>query len=38
MRKHRKVPAWEWAHKDERTKANCTACHSGAERGYIDDD
>ena len=34
----RKVPAWEWTHKDVRTKANCPACHSGAERGYFDDD
>ena len=38
MRKHRKVPAWEWTHKDVRTKANCAACHAGAERGYFEDD
>ena len=38
MRKHRKVPAWEWTHKDVRTKANCAACHTGAERGYFEDD
>ena len=37
QRKHRKVPAWEWTHKDVRTKANCTACHADAERGYFDD-
>ena len=36
VRKHRKVPAWEWAHKDVRTKANCTACHADAERGDYD--
>ncbi len=36
MRKHRKVPAWEWVHKDVRTKANCAACHADAERGYFD--
>jgi len=36
LRKHRKVPAWEWVHKDVRTKANCTACHADAERGYFD--
>ena len=35
---HREVPAWEWRHKDVRSKANCLACHSGAERGYYDDD
>ena len=33
---HRKVPDWEWKHKDVRTKANCTACHSNAELGYYD--
>ncbi len=34
--KHRKVPAWEWVHKEVRTKANCAACHADAERGYYD--
>lgn len=34
---HREVPAWEWKHKDVRSKANCLACHAGAERGYYDD-
>jgi hypothetical protein len=34
---HRQVPAWEWAHKDVRTKANCAACHTDAARGYYDD-
>jgi hypothetical protein len=38
LRKHRDVPAWEWTHKDVRTKANCPACHERAERGYFDDD
>lgn len=37
IRKHRKVPAWEWAHPDVRTKANCAACHADAPRGYYDD-
>ncbi|RPI46945.1 MAG: cytochrome C [Betaproteobacteria bacterium] len=37
IREHRKVPAWEWTHKEVRTKANCTACHADAERGYFDD-
>ena len=36
VRKHRKVPAWEWVHKDVRTRANCAACHADAERGYYD--
>lgn len=34
---HRKVPAWEWQHKDVRTKANCAACHAGTELGYYDE-
>lgn len=33
---HRKVPAWEWQHKDVRTKANCAACHVDAANGYYD--
>lgn len=37
VRKHRKVPDWEWRHKDVRTKANCLACHAAAERGIYDD-
>lgn len=37
MREHRKVPDWEWRHKDVRTKANCAACHTGAEQGYYDE-
>lgn len=37
QRKHRKVPDWEWRHKDVRSKAHCTACHADAERGYYDD-
>ena len=34
VREHRKVPDWEWKHKDVRTKANCTACHTEAQQGY----
>ena len=34
---HRKVPDWEWKHKDVRTKANCAACHTQAELGYYDE-
>lgn len=37
IREHRKVPDWEWRHKDVRTRANCTACHADAELGYYDD-
>lgn len=37
VREHRKVPDWEWRHKDVRTKANCVACHADAERGYYDE-
>ena len=37
VKEHRKVPDWEWKHKDVRTKANCAACHSDAERGYYED-
>lgn len=37
VKEHRKVPDWEWKHKEVRTKANCTACHSDAERGYYDE-
>lgn len=37
IREHRKVPEWEWRHKDVRTRANCTACHADAELGYYED-
>lgn len=37
VKEHREVPDWEWRHKDVRTKANCVACHQGAERGYYED-
>lgn len=33
---HRKVPAWEWQHKDVRTKTNCAGCHVDAANGYYD--
>ncbi|MDD5478826.1 diheme cytochrome c [Rhodoferax sp.] len=35
--KHRKVPDWEWQHKDVQSKSNCTACHSTAAKGYYDE-
>lgn len=34
---HSKVPAWEWKHKDVRSRSNCIACHRDAERGYYDE-
>ncbi|MDP3440685.1 MAG: diheme cytochrome c [Azonexus sp.] len=37
IKEHRKVPDWEWKHKDVRTRANCTACHVDAETGYYDE-
>jgi hypothetical protein len=37
VKEHRKVPDREWKHKDVRTKANCAACHTDAERGYYDE-
>jgi hypothetical protein len=37
VKEHRKVPDWEWKHKEVRTRANCTACHADAEHGYYDD-
>lgn len=37
VREHRKVPDWEWKHKEVRTRANCTACHVDAAKGYYDD-
>lgn len=37
VREHRKVPDWEWKHKEVRTRANCTACHVDAAKGYYDE-
>jgi hypothetical protein len=37
VHEHRKVPDWEWRHKEVRSKANCLACHIDAEAGYYDD-
>ncbi len=37
VREHREVPAREWTNSKVKSKANCAACHSGAERGYYDD-
>ena len=35
VKEHRDVAARDW--KEARSKANCLACHRGAERGYYDD-
>lgn len=37
LREHRKVPDWEWRHKEVNSKANCLACHVDAEAGYYED-
>lgn len=37
VKEHRKVPDWEWKHKEVQTRANCTACHADAERGYYEE-
>ncbi|WP_209397944.1 diheme cytochrome c [Rhodoferax sp. AJA081-3] len=37
VKEHREVSAQEWKHKDVRSKANCTACHTRAELGYYDE-
>lgn len=37
VKEHRRVPDWEWRHKDVRTRANCTACHADAEAGNYDE-
>jgi len=36
-REHREVTAAEWQQSAVRSKANCSACHTGAERGYYED-
>ena len=38
VREHDEVPLSGWTRKDVRSKANCTACHIDAERGYFKDD
>lgn len=35
---HREVAAREWKRKDVGSKANCTACHVDAVKGYFEDD
>lgn len=38
VREHREVPRREWTRKDVGSKANCTACHIDAAKGYFEDD
>ena len=38
VREHDEVPRSEWTRKDVGSKANCTACHIDAEKGYFEDD
>ena len=37
IKEHREVAASEWQQSAVRSKANCTACHASAERGYYED-
>ncbi|MCF8160764.1 MAG: diheme cytochrome c [Polaromonas sp.] len=37
VKEHREVTASEWKQPAVRSKANCSACHTGAERGYYED-
>ncbi|TIC78594.1 diheme cytochrome c [Crenobacter intestini] len=38
IRKHDEVTAEQWRRKSVGSKANCQACHAGAEKGDFDDD
>jgi len=38
VREHDEVPRSEWTRKDVGSKANCTACHIDAAKGYFEDD
>lgn len=38
IRKHRKIEGAIWLRDSIKTKANCAACHTQAERGIYDDD
>jgi hypothetical protein len=37
VREHRKVAADRWGNPSVKSKANCTACHKGAEQGIYED-
>ena len=36
-KEHREVPARRWTSAEVKSKANCSACHVGAERGNFED-
>lgn len=38
VREHHEVSAREWTSAKVKRRANCAACHSGAEQGYFDED
>ena len=38
VHEHDEVPRSEWTRKDVGSKANCTACHIDAAKGYFEDD
>ena len=38
VHEHDEVPRSEWTRKDVGSKANCTACHIDAAKGYFKDD
>ena len=38
QRKHRKISDTVWARPAIKSRANCSACHAGADRGNYDDD
>ena len=37
VRKHREIPAHVWQRASVRSRANCNACHAGAEQGTFSD-
>jgi hypothetical protein len=37
VREHSELSSKEWKRKEVGSKANCVACHTGAERGYYDE-
>ena len=38
VRKHREVAPSVWGLPSVKSAANCVACHSGADKGFFDDD
>ena len=37
LKEHREMPARRWTSPEVKSKANCSACHVGAERGSFED-